>query len=476
MIHRHAIIIGGGIAGLVTAYRLQTEAAGKISYQLIEASPRLGGKIATERTGGFTIEGGPDSVIAQKPWALELIRELGLEDRLLPSNDDRGGIQVLHDGRLEPVPAGLQLLSPERWGELWRSPLLSRQEKLRFALERLVPRKRGGDDESVADFVRRRFGEGALWSLAEPLLAHVYAADVERMSLRATYPRLAELETRYGSVHRGVAALRRARRSSGAREPVFWTLRDGLTELVEALVARLDPASLAVGRRAVSLRRTEDGWTVGLDDGRQIDAGAVVLATPASTAAGLVAELGPTLAERLWASRYVSMASLSLGYRAADVARVAGGFGFFVPRHEGRRVLAGSWTSTKFDHRAPQGHTLLRIFLGGAGSEMGENLLELDDDAMIGAVLEDLREILGLEARPVLAKLTRWPRGYPQYDVGHRSRIRDLEAALPPGLFVAGSAYHGIGLPDCVRSGNETARRVLAPKTSTFCEAFGPAG
>ncbi len=460
-----AVIIGGGIAGLTAAYRLQTAAAGKLSYHLIEAGPRLGGKIVTEHAGGFTIEGGPDSVIAQKPWALELMRELGLGDRLLPSNDDRGGTWVLHRGRLVPLPAGLGLLSPERWSEFFRSPLLSWPAKLRFARERWEPPRGDEEDESVADFVRRRLGTGALWGLAEPVLAHVHAADVERMSLRATYPRLAELETRYGSLHLGVAALRRA--AGEQTGPAFWTLKGGLRELVAALVERLEPQSLHRDCRAVSLRRAGAGWTVGLDDGRELNAGAVVLATPAAVASELTAELDPDLAWQLRAIRYASMATLSLGYRSAsspsqtrqaDVEGLPGGFGFFVPRRERRHVLAGSWTSNKFDHRAPSGHVLLRIFLGGA---TGERVLDSGDEALIHAVREDLDAMIGLTAEPVLVKLTRWPGGYPQYDVGHRSRIRVLEAALPPGLTVAGSAYHGVGLPDCVRSGTEAARRIL---------------
>jgi protoporphyrinogen/coproporphyrinogen III oxidase len=456
----HVVIIGGGIAGLTAAYRLRTDAGDRIRYRLIEAGPRLGGKIVTERVDGFTIEGGPDSVIAQKPWALELMRELGLGDRLLPSNDDRGGTSVLCAGRLVPLPAGTQLLSPERWGEFLRSPLLPWPAKLRFAMERWVPRRDadGDADESVADFVRRRLGEGALWRLAEPVLAHVHAADVERMSLTATYPRLAELEKRYGSLHRGVATLRAERAARTANEPLFWTLKDGLAELVDALVARLDSAMLLTGRRATRLRRAESGWTVGLNDGGEIDAGAVILATPAAVTAELVAEHDDGLAARLSAFRCASMATLSLGFREADVRGAARGFGFFVPRRAlpAGVVLAGSWTSTKFDHRAPTGHALLRVFLGGAG---GEATLELDDDALTRAVRDDLRAILGLTAEPVTTRLSRWPAGYPQYDVGHLERVRELEAALPPGLFVAGSPYHGVGLPDCVQSGTDAARR-----------------
>ena len=459
----HVVIIGGGIAGLTAAYRLQTDAADKLSWQLIEAGPRLGGKIVTERTGGFTIEGGPDSVIAQKPWALDLMRELGLDDRLLPSNDSAGGVQVLRRGRLVPLPAGMLLLSPESWRKLFRSSLLPWPAKLRLALERWVPRRDADGDESVADFVRRRLGEGALWSLAEPVLAHVHAADIEMMSLEATYLKLAELERRYGSLHRGVAALRAAKTTTG---PTFWTLKEGLAELADALARRLEPASLTTGRRATRLRRAGGGWTVSLDDGREVDAGAVVLATPAAAAAELFGDRDSNLAARLRAFRCASMATLSLGYRVDDVAAVARGFGFFVPRSERRAlpagaVLAGSWTSAKFDHRAPPDRALLRIFLGGAG---GEAILELGDDALIRAVRDDLRAILGLAAEPVMTRLNRWPSGYPQYDVGHLERVREVERALPPGLFVAGSAYRGVGLPDCVKSGSEAARQILAKR------------
>lgn len=460
-----AVIIGGGIAGLATAFRLRTDSAAAgfaVRCHVVESAPRFGGKIVSDRDGGFLIEGGPDSIIPQKPWALELIREVGLGERLLPSNDERRGTFVLRGGRLVSLPEGLQLLVPSDWPAFLRSPLLSWPAKLRFAAERWIPPRRGDEDETVADFVRRRFGRGALSTLAEPLLAHIHVADVERMSLRATYPRLAGLEASHGSLHRGAAALRaRLAERPGPPTPTFWTLAGGLGELVDALVGQLDPETLHTGSRVARLdhRQGDAGrFSVTLESGRKLAADAVVLATPASDAGELVAELEPELAMHLREIRYVSMATLSLGFRRADVAHSMSGFGFFVPRHERRRVLACTWTSTKFDRRAPRDAVLLRAFLGGAGSQQ---LLELSDGELVRAVRDDLAAVMGISAEPTLARLYRWPAGYPQYDLGHLERVRTLAKALPSGLFLAGSAYHGVGLPDCVKSGFEAAAGAL---------------
>ena len=485
----NVVIIGGGIAGLAAAYRLQqaaAEAGRRLSLQLIESAPRLGGKVVSERADGFLVEGGPDSILPHKPWALELIRELGIDDRLLPSNDERAGSFVFHDGRLVPMPEGLPTLVPSRWGSFLRSPLLSWPAKLRFAAERWVPPRRAEGDESLADFVRRRFGAGTLDRLAEPVLAHIHVADIERMSLRATYPRLAELEARHGSLLRGVRIERARQRTAGpaqrptaqraggppeARPPLFWTLRGGMAELIEALAQRLEPGAKILGRRVTRILPspgdpspdTGPRYTVVLDDGRELIADAVVLATPAFAAADLTGELAPDLAATLRTIPYVSMATLSLGYRRSDAGSQGfhplDGFGFFVPRREACRVLACTWASTKFDHRAPAGDALLRVFLGGAGSE---DLLQLDDSELLRVVRQDLDKMMGLTAEPRLAKLYRWPRGYPQYEVGHLARVQRIEAALPPGVVVAGSALHGVGLPDCVRSGFAAARQILS--------------
>ncbi len=457
------VIIGGGIAGLATAFRLQTAATAggrPLTCHLVESAPCFGGKIVTDREDDFLIEGGPDSIIPQKPWAMELIRELGLEDRLLPSNDHQRGTFVLNNGRLEDLPEGLQLLVPSDWRAFLRSPLLSWPAKLRFAAERWVPTRSAADDESVADFVRRRFGRGALDTLAEPLLAHIHVADIERMSLRATYPRLADLEDRHGSLHRAVAA-QRSRHGTRPSGPIFWSLEGGLAELVDAVVEKIDPATRHLGRKVNRLTRAADSegrrFVAHLENGRELAADAVVLATPAQAAGDVVAELAPDLATQLRAISYVSVATLSLGYRRADVAHPLDGFGFFVPKREHRRVLACTWTSTKFDHRAPDDAVLVRVFLGGAGNEQ---VLEQGDNALVHTVREDLAAVMGLTAEPKVCKLYRWPDGYPQYEVGHLERVRSLSEALPSGLFLAGSAYHGVGVPDCVRSGFEAASEV----------------
>lgn len=458
------VVIGGGIAGLTAAYELGRLAAAEgrdLRVGLVEGAPRLGGKIVSDAVDGFLLEGGPDSFLARKPWALELARELGLESRVAAADGEPRTTFVVHCGRLVPLPTGIS--------SLLRSPLLSWGAKLRLGLERFRPPRLDESDESVAAFVRRRLGAEALERLAEPLLAHVHVADVERMSLRATYPQLAEIEARHGSLTRGVAAMRR-HAAPGA--PVFLTLRGGIGELVHRLAERLPPESLRLGRPVRALEAVPGGgWAVRLAGGETMRTAAVVLAVPAFAAAELVAPLDAELGRRLRAVRYVSLATLSLAYRRREVAHPLAGYGFFVPRREVRTVLASTWTSSKFAGRVPDDdHVLLRVFLGGA---LGEEALGGDDDTLVDRARADLRDLMGLGATPVLARLYRWPRGYPQYEVGHRERVRAIAAALPPGLAVAGSAYHGVGLPDCVKSAREAARTVLSGLGEGVAEVDG---
>ncbi len=479
------VIVGGGIAGLATAYELQERARADrtpLHVSLVEANRRPGGVIHTERADGFVIEGGPDSILAQKPWAVELCQRLGLGDQLVGTNPVQRKTYVLHRGRLCELPEGLTLMIPTRLKPLLQTGLLSPLGKVRAGLDLLQrPRRRACDDISLAAFVREHLGCEAFERIVEPLMAGIYAGDAEQLSLKATFPRLLELENQYGSLVRGLLAQREPkptpltsfpdREGGGAggearRWTGFVTLREGLGQLVEALVAHLDQIHLYTGQRVQAIRlQTPDGrrwpgYEVCLADGTILPAHAVILATPAYVSAELLAGLAPGLAETLDGISYVSTATVSLGYRRADVAHPLDGYGFVVPRVENRPLLACTWTSSKFPHRAPDNHVLLRCFLGRAGQE---EILWLDDDELLRLVRTELEGILGLRARPVLIRIFRWQRAMPQYVVGHLERLAAIEAQLGqyPGLYLTGSAYHGVGLPDNIRAGAQTAEALL---------------
>ncbi len=472
--HR-VVIIGGGISGLSTAYALQERArtAGiALDCTLVEARERLGGVMLTERTDGFIIEAGPDSLLTQKPWGLELCRTLGLGDRLIGTNDRQRTIYVLWDGRLHPLPAGLMLIVPTRVGPLLRNRLLSWSGKIRLGLEYVLPPRPSDGDESLAAFVRRRLGREALEKIAEPLLAGIYAGSSHDMSLLATFPRLRELEVAHGGLIRGALAQRRSlRRGSSANSQLaptlFMTPRGGMAEIVEALSSRLQRITLRLGETVQRLVPYGDGaagpqaYAVHVDHAPTLHAEAVVFATPAHITAGIVEGFHPRLAAALRAIPYASSATISLAYRRRDVPHPLDGFGFLVGKHEGRHIMAATWTSTKFSHRAPADCALIRGFVGGVARE---DLVWRDDAALIQLVGEDLRAILGITTTPLLARVYRWERANPQYLVGHLERVDVMEQMLAPypGLSLTGSAYRGVGVPDCIHQGTLTAERLLA--------------
>jgi len=465
---KRVAIVGGGITGLSAAYSLlkrARELEEPLKITLIEASERLGGKICTERTQDFLIEGGPDAFLVQKPWAVRLCRELGLGDELVAPRP--GKTYVLVGGRLRRLPEGAMGLIPTRLGSFARSGLFTPWGKLRMGLDLLIPPKRDDRDESLAQFIARRLGREALERLAEPLLAGVYAADPRSLSLEATFPMLRELERRHGSLIRGALRMRRQgrkpdpQRADGKPPPVFLTLRDGLGALVDALVSRLEPhATLLVGRRVVRLEPLPKGYRLTLDDRDRRHADAVVLTTPAYVTAELVEALSPEAAELLEGIPYASTVGVTLAFRRQDVGHPLDGTGFVVPRSEGRKLTACTWSSSKWPGRAPEGFVLLRSFLGRFG---GPDVLGLEDPDLVGLVLDELRDLLGLRGNPVLARVHRWPRAMPQYLVGHLERLVRIEEALRghPEIVLAGAAYRGIGLPDCIRQGEEASQAVL---------------
>lgn len=459
----HVVVVGGGISGMSAAYELSRAARDggpAVAVTLIEREARLGGKVVTERHGPFIIEGGPDSFMAQKPWAAELAREIGLADELMVASPMRRTTWVLIRGRPQPLPEGMLLIVPTRIAPFAFSPLISPFGKLRMALDLFVPARRDDGDETLAEFIRRRLGSEALDRLAEPILSGIHSAECERQSIMATFPRFRELEKRHGSLIRGMLAARRAAPPSSAHQSPFMTLRGGMGSLVERLKQHLT-ARILTNRRATALTYDATAarpYRLRLDDGATLNADAVILATPSYVAADLVDEAFPALADALRAIRYVSTATISMIYRRSDVGTPLDGYGLVIPRSEQTWINACTLSSVKFRHRAPDEYLLLRCFVGGSRRP---ELLERADDDLVRLAQADLRAILGITASPALTRIYRWHNGNPQYDVGHLESIAALEALAPDGLLLAGAAYRGVGVPDCIKQGREAARRVL---------------
>ena len=459
------VVIGGGITGLAAAHRaveLARERSADLELTLIEARDRLGGTIATEHGGGFLVEAGPDSFLSEKPWALALCRRLGVEHRLARTDDRFRKVFVWHRGRLHPLPDGFQLLAPTKLGPFVKSGLFSWPGKLRMALDLVLPRSIK-DDESLGAFVRRRLGREALERVAQPLVAGIYTADPEDLSLTATMPRFSELERRERSVILGLwRANRRAPQAgtSGARWSLFVTFQNGMEEMVTALASRLPPGSVFLKHRVDGIERHGTGWRVHGGLAPALEADHLIVAAESYTASRLVRYVNPALATLLGEIPYASSATLTFGFRRQDVPHPLDGFGIVVPRTERRALLACTFSSVKYAGRAPEGYALLRCFVGGA---LNERVLDGDDAALVAAARDELRQALGITAEPVLTRVARWSKAMPQYHVGHAARVEAIEqcASALPGLHLAGGAYRGVGIADCVRSGEAAAERVF---------------
>jgi oxygen-dependent protoporphyrinogen oxidase len=447
-------IIGGGISGLSAAWALQKR---RVPYLLLEAGPSLGGVIRTETRDGFLLEGGPDSILAQKPEGVALCRELGLGERLIPTNPERRAVYILHRQALHPLPEGMMLAVPTKILPFARSGLFSWPGKLRMGLDLVRPGRQENGDESIASFLRRRFGQEAVDRLGEPLLAGIHAGDPERLSILATFPRFRDLEAKHGSLVRGMWAAPRPKAEPGAPPPAaFYSLRGGLRELVDALIDVLDPQSIRTGAVVRALARDDAGFTIGLEAGETVHADSVIVAAPGPKIAPALEGLLPDVARTLSTVPFASSATVLLGYRREDVAHPLDGYGMVVPQTEGLRTTALSFVSTKFAHRAPEGHVLLRGFLGGVRD--GE-VLSLSDEEMVEAVRRDMTSVLGLRGEPVLTRVFRWPGGTPQLEVGHLERMRTVERAVGevPGLHLTGAGIWSTGIPDSVADATRVA-------------------
>lgn len=457
---RHVVIVGGGVSGLAAAYDLIDRAEGPPPrVTVLEASPAFGGLVGTDAQDGWVLERGPDLFLGGKPGGWELCERLGIATRLHGTSPAARGSYVVRAGRLKRIPEGLTGLIPTKFGPFARSALISPLGKLRLGLDLFIPSRTDDGDESVESFVVRRLGREMYDRLVEPLLSGIYAGDGGQLSVLATFPHLRDGERKHGSMVKAMLAARRP--PAGAPPRGFVTLPGGLGELVETLVARLRErgATLGAGAAVSALAREEGGgWRVATARGDDLHADAVVVATSARAAAKLLADVAPGAVEPLRAIPHVSSATVSLGFRMDDVPRPLDGTGYVIPRAEGRTALACTWTSSKFDGRAPAGHALFRVFLGGASRPP---VVHLDDAGLVAMSRDELRAMVGVRAEPVLVHVVRHVEALPQYTLGHRERVARILAAVDavPGLAIAGNAYHGIGIPDCIRSGQLAAAR-----------------
>jgi len=450
---RRVAIVGGGISGLSTAYHL---AKSGIASTLIERRARLGGVIETQTVEGCVIEGGPDSFLSAKPAALALIHELGMSDEVISSNDRLRVTYIRKGGALVPMPDGLMLMVPTRILPMVSTKLLGWPTKIRMGLECLRrPASAAAGDRSVAEFIRDHYGQEAVDYLAEPLLAGVYGGDPEQLSVGSVLGLFTELEKKYGSLSRGVLLARRISKRNAKPAPLFQTLRRGLGSLTDELARVAAPHMTVVVGEASVVGRQGDRFAVRLPGG-PVEADAVVLACQGYEAGELVRSLDADLAGQLCSVPYNSSVTVSLGFRRSTFDGRLSGFGFLVPRKERRRLVACTFVGTKFPYRVPEDKLMLRCFLGGATEE--------SDDALVNQIRGELREILGVTVEPVFARVSRWPRSMAQYTVGHKQRVEQIETRLNaiPGLFVAGNAYTGIGVPDCARMGKQAAERIIA--------------
>ncbi len=473
---KRVVIVGGGIAGLSTAFALLEEAKRlneTLHCTVLEAQAKWGGKISTTLVDGLIVEGGPDSFLSIKPWALELCEKLGLSSQLINTNQGNSKTFAYSRGRLREFPQGLVSMVPTKMGPLFKSGLVSWPGIVRMAGDWFIPsRKVGSPEESLASFFSRRFGQEAFDRLIEPLVAGIYAGDATELSVAATFPQFVDLEMKHGGLIKGALAQQKSRPTpqtrTGSPRSLFVTLQSGLSDLVGRLVEVLqhEGVTLSLGksvRRVDCPTNSELGgrWRVHLVNDEIVEADGVILATPAFISSRLLAASRPEVADLLGQIPYASTATVSLAFPKAEVQAYLNGFGFVVPRVENRKLIAATWSSLKWSGRANDDESLLRCYVGGRGRE---DILELNDDQIVALALAELKDMVGVNTTPRSTHVFRWAQAMPQYVIGHRDRVKAIRQRLAThqGLFVTGAAYEGLGIPDCIRDGKETAQALCA--------------
>ena len=474
---KKVVVVGGGISGLAAAERLLSDTSSDAPphVTLLEASERIGGVIRTDRQDGFLLESGPDVILAAKPAGIEMCERLGLAERVIATRPSAKGSSILDGRRLRPIPDGMTGVIPSRVWPFVTSPLVSPFGKLRVALEYLLPARHSDRDESIEQFVVRRLGRQMYERLVEPLMSGIFAGDGSRLSIGATFPQLLEMEREHGGLIRGTLAARRLKSSTTGLDPSRPTglvsLQGGLGELVSALERTFNDRYAVRGAfhvrrnaRAERVTRSTDGgrgFLIMLANGEAVEADAVVVATPAPVSAIILRPLDAVLASELETIEYASTVTINLGYHARDVRTPLKGTGYTVPRRLGRPVLACTFTSNKFEGRAPPDCALFRLFLGGAGCG---DFTRRSDNELLDIVRTEMREVLGVSAAPVLVRINRYDRVMAQYNMGHVDRLARIDQRLVrvPGVALAGNAFRGVGIPDCITSGRRAAEMVLA--------------
>ena len=459
-------IVGGGIAGLSAAYFLEKnrKQGSALEWKLFEKSGRLGGVIRTEYLDGYVLEAGPDSFLSVKPDATALCRELGLEQQIIQSNDHLRRTYILVRNRLIEIPDGLQFMVPTKILPIAATPLFSFGTKLRMAREWFTEPRNGEKDESVADFVRRHFGQEMVDRVAEPMLAGVYGGNAEQLSVRAVLPMFAAMEREHGSLAR--ATLKARRKSAGAKpQPLFTSLKNGLQQLLESLTPALDPSAIRLQQPVESLRRVEGGWQVESAKGSE-KFDAVMLSIPATAAAALLTPIDAVISSHMERIQATASAAVAIAY---DKVQLPPGFGFLVPGTEGRSMMACTFVHNKFSFRAPGGSSLLRCFFS---SSRVPDLTSWTDEDLEKTSLRELKEILGLDATPRFVRVFRWRQALPQYETGHLDRVAEIQTRLAalPGLNIIGNSFYGVGIPDCIKSARQAVEKMQGKLTANAHE------
>lgn len=451
-------VIGGGISGLAAAHRL-TELLPHVRLAIYEAADRLGGVLETVRRDGYLVERSADSFITKYPWATDLCQRIGLADELVPTDETRRRALVVRGGRLVRLPAGFVLMTPVSLWSVLRSPILSWRGKLRLMAEPWMPRRPAEQegDESVGAFARRRLGDEAYERIVQPLLGGIHTADADHLSLAATFPEYMAQEQFHGRIQRHAAK----RTDSGARYGMFVAPREGTSQLVLALANRLPPGAVRLSTAVTAVRRDGNLWQLTLGNGALETADAVIVALPAPVATKVLSAADEVLSQQLAAIEYSGCAIVCLAYRRDQFGVAPDGFGFVVPKVERRKILAGSFASEKFRGRAPNGEILIRIFIGGA---LAPELANLPVDELKSIAERELVDLMQIKGAPLWSEVARWPASMPQYAVGHLQRVAAMESrvAAIPGLALAGNAYRGVGIPQCIRSGELAAESIAA--------------